>query len=108
MICPIMAILFDTPRMTSPAPAVQLDNQFANHAPLTLAHILPAMLFMVLGPLQFVRGLRAKYPQIHRWSGRIFLAASTVVGVTGLTMAFGKTIGGVDERPRSLCSELFS
>jgi len=79
-------------------PAVQLDNDFANHATLTLAHILPAMLFMVLGPLQFVRGLRAKYPQIHRWSGRIFLAASTVVGVTGLTMAFGKTIGGVDEK----------
>src|SRR6266478_447144 len=61
-------------------PAVQLDNDFANHATLTLAHILPAMLFMVLGPLQFVRGLRAKYPQIHRWSGRIFLAASTLFG----------------------------
>src|SRR6266403_132325 len=42
-------------------PAVQLDNDFANHATLTLAHLLPAMLFMVLGPLQFVRGLRAKY-----------------------------------------------
>jgi uncharacterized membrane protein len=56
------------------------------------------MLFMVLGPLQFVRRLRLKYPQFHRWSGRIFLTASAVVGVTGLTMAFGKTIGGVDEK----------
>src|SRR6266576_3686779 len=56
------------------------------------------MLFMVLGPLQFVRGLRSKYPQVHRWSGRIFLTASAVVGVTGLTMAFGKTIGGLDEK----------
>jgi len=79
-------------------PAVQLDAHFANHATLTLTHILPAMLFMVLGPLQFVRGLRAKYPQVHRWSGRIFLTASAVVGVTGLTMAFGKTIGGIDEK----------
>src|SRR6266446_1093896 len=79
-------------------PAVQLDAHFANHATLTLAHILPAMLFMVLGPLQFVRRLRSKYPWIHRWSGRIFLAASAVVGVTGLTMAFGKTIGGVDAK----------
>jgi len=79
-------------------PAVQLDAHFANHATLTLAHVLPAMLFMVLGPLQFVRGLRAKYPQVHRWSGRIFLTASAVVGVTGLTMAFGKTIGGIDEK----------
>src|SRR6266403_2130356 len=88
------------PGATSSAknPAVQLDAHFANHATLTLAHILPAMLFMVLGPLQFVRRLRSKYPWIHRWSGRIFLAASAVVGVTGLTMAFGKTIGGVDEK----------
>jgi uncharacterized membrane protein len=88
------------PGTLSPAknPAVQLDAHFADHATLTLAHILPAMLFMVLGPLQFVRGLRSKYPQFHRWSGRIFLTASAVVGATGLTMAFGKTIGGVDEK----------
>ena len=88
------------PTMASSAknPAMQLDAHFANHATLTLAHILPAMLFMVLGPLQFVRALRAKYPQVHRWSGRVFLTASAVVGVTGLTMAFGRTIGGVDEK----------
>jgi len=93
-------IVLLNPRTLSSAnnPAVQLDAHFANHATLTLAHILPAMLFMVFGPLQFVRSLRSKYPQIHRWSGRIFLTASAVVGVTGLTMAFGKTIGGVDEK----------
>jgi uncharacterized membrane protein len=79
-------------------PAAELDNAFANRRTLTLAHILPAMLFMVLGPLQFVRSLRSKYPHVHRWSGRIFLTASAVVGVTGLTLAFGKTIGGVDEK----------
>lgn len=79
-------------------PAADLDSAFANRRTLTLTHILPAMLFMVLGPLQLVRGLRSRYPRIHRWSGRIFLAASAVVGVTGLTLAFGKTIGGVDEK----------
>ena len=79
-------------------PAADLDSHFAGQRSLVLAHILPAMLFMVLGPLQFVRGLRSAYPQVHRWSGRIFLIASAVVGVTGLTLAFGKTIGGVDEK----------
>jgi uncharacterized membrane protein len=79
-------------------PAAELDRHFANHRTLTLTHILPAMLFMVLGPLQFVRSLRSKHPRFHRWSGRIFLTASAVVGVTGLTLAFGKTIGGVDEK----------
>src|SRR5260221_4860861 len=52
-------------------PAAELDNAFANRRTLTLAHILPAMLFMVLGPLQFVRSLRSRYPQVHQWSGRI-------------------------------------
>jgi uncharacterized membrane protein len=79
-------------------PAAELDRHFANRRNLTLTHILPAILFMVLGPLQFVRSLRSKHPRFHRWSGRIFLTVSAVVGVTGLTMAFGKTIGGVDEK----------
>ena len=79
-------------------PAAELDKSFADRRTLTLAHIVPGMLFMVLGPLQFVRGLRSKYPQVHRWCGRIFLTASAVVGVSGLTLAYGKTIGGVDEK----------
>ena len=79
-------------------PAAVLDKSFADRRTLTLAHIVPGMLFMVLGPLQFVRGLRSKYPQVHRWCGRIFLTASAVVGFSGLSLAFGKTIGGVDEK----------
>src|ERR1700730_1464285 len=79
-------------------PATALDRAFDDRRILTLTHNVPAMLFMILGPLQFVRRLRAKYPQIHRWSGRIFLAVSAVVGLTGLTLAFGKTVGGVDEK----------
>src|SRR5258708_18864674 len=57
-------------------PAAQLDAHFANQGTLTLAHILPAMLFMVLGPRQFGRSLRSKSPQRHRWSGLIVLTAS--------------------------------
>jgi len=79
-------------------PAAALDRAFDDRRTLTLAHIVPATLFMILGPLQFVRRLREKHPRIHRWSGRIFLAASAAVGITGLTLAFGKTVGGVDEK----------
>ena len=80
------------------SPAAALDAHFSDHRGLTFAHILPGMLFMILGPLQFVPGLRSKHPKLHRWSGRIFLCASAVVGITGLTMAFRKTIGGIDEK----------
>lgn len=79
-------------------PAADLDAHFTSERALVLTHILPAMLFMILGPLQFVRGLRSRYPQVHRWSGRIFLAASAVVGISGLKLAFGKTVGGLDEK----------
>ena len=79
-------------------PAAQLDAHFASERDLTLAHVIRAMLFMILGPVQFVRRLRAKHPQIHRWSGRVFLLSSGVVGITGLRMALGKTIGGLDEK----------
>jgi len=79
-------------------PAAGLDEHFAKEKTLTLLHVLPGMVFMILGPLQFVKGLRAKHPEVHRWSGRIFLTASSVIGVTGLTMAARGTIGGADER----------
>jgi len=92
-------VLLKPGALSSPKnPAAELDAHFASERTLVLTHILPAMLFMVLGPLQFVRGLRSRYPQVHRWSGRVFLPASAVVGITGLKLAFGKTVGGLDEK----------
>lgn len=92
-------VLLKPGALSSPRnPAAVLDAHFASERTLVLTHILPAMLFMILGPLQFARGLRSRYPQMHRWSGRIFLAASAVVGITGLRLAYGKTIGGMDEK----------
>jgi len=92
-------VLLKPGSLSSPKnPAAELDAHFAGERGLVLTHILPAMLFLFLGPLQFVRGLRSRYPQVHRWSGRIFLVASAVVGVSGLKLAFGKTIGGLDEK----------
>ena len=92
-------VLLKPGALSSPRnPAADLDAHFAGERALVLTHILPAMLFMVLGPLQFIRSLRSRYPQVHRWSGRIFLASSAVVGISGLKLVFGKTIGGLDEK----------
>jgi Predicted membrane protein (DUF2306) len=88
------------PKVASTArnPAEALDEHFLSQRGLTLTHILPGMLFMILGPLQFMAKLRERHPRFHRWSGRIFLSASTVLGVAGLGMALGPTIGGADEK----------
>jgi uncharacterized membrane protein len=73
------------------------DAGFAQYSVLTWLHIIPGFLFMVLGPLQFVRQIRSRNIQLHRWSGRVFVAAGVVIGVTALIMSFLMSIGGANE-----------
>jgi len=65
-----------------------LDDIFAQHPVLTLLHILPGLLFVTLGPLQFNAGLRRRHPMWHRVSGRVYLCAAIVIGVSALVMSF--------------------
>jgi uncharacterized membrane protein len=50
----------------------------------TLAHCVSGVLFMVLGPVQFIAASRNRFPQFHRWCGRFFFAASLVAVVSAL------------------------
>src|SRR5688500_16519953 len=68
---------------------VALDDLFARYPALTLVHILPGLLFVLLGPLQFSQTLRKRQLRWHRRIGRIFLVCGLVVGVTALVMSFG-------------------
>jgi uncharacterized membrane protein len=70
------------------------DSGFALHQRLTLAHILPGLIFVVLGPLQFISGLRKRLPGLHRLLGRILLVDALLVGVTALVMSWQMSIGG--------------
>ena len=71
--------------------AGELDAGFERHALLTVLHIVPALVFLVLGPVQFLR-LRA-----HRWTGRVFFGAALMVGITALVMSPRMAIGGAKE-----------
>ena len=68
-------------------PAVALDAGFARHVTLTLIHILPGALFLVLAPLQFVPGIRAKHLRLHRWMGRVLLISGLIIGTSALVMS---------------------
>jgi uncharacterized membrane protein len=70
---------------------------YVQYPDLTRLHIIPGALFMVLGPLQFARRIRARYLQFHRWSGRVFVVSSVVIGVTALMMGIVMPIGGANE-----------
>jgi uncharacterized membrane protein len=75
-----------------------LDALFAHYPKLTLIHIVPGLLFMLLGPLQFSSSIRARYLRWHRWSGRVFVVCGFVIGITALIMSLGMpAIGGVNQ-----------
>lgn len=75
-----------------------LDDVFARHPSLTLIHIIPGLVFMILGPLQFSETFRARHLKWHKISGRVFLVTSGIIGVSALVMSFGmQAIGGVNQ-----------
>jgi uncharacterized membrane protein len=82
--------------------AAAMDAGFERHHVLTLFHIVPGLLFMVLGPLQFVRSIRVRRPGVHRWIGRVFLVSGLIVGVTALVMGPQVAIGGTNETAATL------
>ncbi len=73
------------------------DGAFAQHPLLTIAHILPGLLYLLLAPLQFWPGLRARRPRLHRWMGRVVVADGAVVGITAVVMSPRMAIGGAVE-----------
>ncbi len=78
-------------------PAASMDTGFARHVVLTFIHILPGGLFLVLAPLQFVRGIREKNLQVHRWMGRVLFGCGLIIGVSALIMSYMMNIGGPNE-----------
>ena len=79
------------------SPAVALDAGFARHVALTLIHILPGGLFLVLAPLQFMPSLRQRHLQLHRWMGRILMVCGLIIGISALVMSYTMNIGGPNE-----------
>ena len=79
------------------SPAAALDAGFARHMALTLLHILPGGLFLVLAPLQFMPSIRRKHLQLHRWTGRVLVVTGLIVGISALVMSYKMNIGGPNE-----------
>ena len=62
------------------------DGRYNANPILTLSHLVPGFLFMLLGPFQFIKNVRAKWIQLHRWSGRVFIVSSLIAGVAALVV----------------------
>ena len=58
-------------------------------------HFAAGAIILILGSIQLLEGVRNRYPTLHRWIGRLYIIASILTAVGGLTfIAINGTIGG--------------
>lgn len=76
----------------APPPPI-VANAFAD--PFLLVHVVTGMIALLLGPLQFLRAIRARLPAVHRATGRLYVASCAVAAPTGFMLALGTTAGPV-------------
>src|SRR3984893_929350 len=86
------AVALIHPPQSAPPQLAALDATFASHAALTLAHILPALTFVVLAPFLYFRRFAGV-----AWPKRLLFPLGVVVGVTAYAMS-NYSIGGWVER----------
>lgn len=58
-----------------------------------LLHIIAASIALLCGVPQFNRKIRQQYPGIHRWTGRIYVAAVMAGAVGGMSLALHAVAG---------------
>jgi Predicted membrane protein (DUF2306) len=80
------------PPQSAPPELAALDAAFASHAALTLAHIIPALAFVVVAPFVFLRRFAGA-----TWAERLLFPLGAVVGVTAYAMS-SYSVGGWVER----------
>jgi hypothetical protein len=81
------------PPRSAPPPVAGLDVVFASHTALTLAHILPALAFVLLTPFFVFRRTEET-----AWAERLLFPLGAVVGLTAYAMTSVASIGGWTER----------
>jgi uncharacterized membrane protein YsdA (DUF1294 family) len=80
------------PVSSGPTDLTALDHTFSSHTWLTLAHILPALAFVVLTPFALLHRFAA-----HAWPERWLFPLGAIVGITAYAMSVD-AVGGWIER----------
>ncbi|MBV8976550.1 MAG: DUF2306 domain-containing protein [Alphaproteobacteria bacterium] len=70
-------------------PLIDPDIQrVIHHVPVqALTHMLVGPIALAAGPFQFIPGLRARRPRLHRWTGRVYIVACLIAGAGALATA---------------------
>lgn len=78
-------------------PKDTIEYGYARRPLLTYLHILPGILFVLFGAMQFIKSFRNRFINIHRWIGRIYLLLGLVIGITAIIMGLLIRFGGIVE-----------
>ena len=78
-------------------PPESFEGPFPRRPLLAFLHILPGLLFVVLGPLQLARPIRDRFPSLHRWSGRVYLIAGVLIAYSAVRLVLNRSFGGPSE-----------
>jgi uncharacterized membrane protein len=88
--------LIDSPPH-SEAELAEVDNKFGSQRIMTLLHVVPGGIFLLLAPIQFIPAVRNRYLRLHRWLGRALLVAVLISGAAGIIFGVFNPIGGLRE-----------
>ena len=78
-------------------PADSFEIRYLEHPRIALLHIIPGLVFLTLGPLQFVPRIRQRRIGLHRGLGRVLAACAAVSGVLALVVNFRlPAFGGIN------------
>jgi hypothetical protein len=94
------------PPHNPPAQFAGLDEAFAAKPILTLVHIVPGLVFVILVPFQFSRSFRNHHLRAHRWMGRATMLLGVVIGISALPMS-RHPIGGALEASGTVFFDAF-
>ena len=68
-------------------PAGDIGDRGAAYYPALVTHIFTGSVLLCAGVLQLWPWLRANHPRVHRWSGRVYVAAAIPTGIAALVTA---------------------
>jgi uncharacterized membrane protein len=77
----------------APPPPPVVANAFAQS--FLIIHVVGGVTALLVGPLQFVRVIRGRWPSFHRATGRLYVAACAIGAPSGFVLAMGSTAGPV-------------
>lgn len=83
------------PYLTVDPAQSRVPSTFGLHYPLLIAHVALATVAMVMALVQIGPGVRARWPRVHRWAGRVYVTAALPAAAIGMVIGAATPFGPI-------------